>query len=100
MLYSKHCSGVALQLQRVSVRVIEYCASHAMPSVEESQYLKHIGEHLHANVDVMWTGKISIGMCEWEGLQGMQACICTAVCFQFEIQTSAAVILSWVGREI
>ena len=35
---------------------IEYCGSRADPSVEESQYLKHIGEHLHPDIDIMWTG--------------------------------------------
>ena len=29
------------------VAFVEYCASHAVPSVKESQYLKHIGDHLH-----------------------------------------------------
>ena len=34
----------------------EYCGSRAMPSITESQYLKHIGSDLHPNIDIMWTG--------------------------------------------
>lgn len=34
----------------------EYCGSRAQPSVKESPYLKHIGESLHPDIDVMWTG--------------------------------------------
>ena len=36
----------------------EYCASRAVPSVSESQYLKHLGAELHPNIDIMWTGTI------------------------------------------
>ena len=39
------------------VAFVEYCASHAVPSVKESQYLKHIGDHLHPDIDIMWTGE-------------------------------------------
>lgn len=36
---------------------LEYCGSRAVPSVVESQYLNHLGEHLHPSIDVLWTGK-------------------------------------------
>ena len=35
----------------------EYCGSRALPTVSESQYLKHIGSDLHPNIDIMWTGE-------------------------------------------
>ena len=38
--------------------ILEYCGSRAVPSVSKSQYLHHIGETLHPNIDIMWTGNI------------------------------------------
>ena len=35
----------------------EYCASRAIPSVKESDYLNHIGVELHKDIDILWTGK-------------------------------------------
>ena len=34
----------------------EYCASRALPSVSQSEYLKTIGSKLLPDVDIMWTG--------------------------------------------
>ena len=34
----------------------EYCATRAVPTVSTSEYLKTLGEQLHQNIDVMWTG--------------------------------------------
>jgi protein O-GlcNAcase/histone acetyltransferase len=34
----------------------EYCASRAIPSVKESDYLNHIGVELHKDIDILWTG--------------------------------------------
>ena len=28
--------------------------------MRDSQYLKHIGKHLHPNIDVMWTGMSTV----------------------------------------
>ena len=36
---------------------LEYCGSRAVPSVVESQYLSHLGDHLHLNIDILWTGE-------------------------------------------
>lgn len=41
---------------------VEYCASRAEPSVRDSQYLKHVGHHLHPDIDIMWTGR-AVGGC-------------------------------------
>ncbi|XP_035216464.1 protein O-GlcNAcase-like isoform X2 [Stegodyphus dumicola] len=34
----------------------EYCAARAIPNVQNSEYLNTIGQKLHLNIDVMWTG--------------------------------------------
>ena len=34
----------------------EYCATRAVPNVCASEYLRTLGEQLHQNIDVMWTG--------------------------------------------
>lgn len=34
----------------------EYCASRAIPSVRNSEYLNTIGSKLHPEIMVMWTG--------------------------------------------
>jgi protein O-GlcNAcase / histone acetyltransferase len=34
----------------------EYCASRAVPTVLQSEYLNTVGTKLHPNIDVMWTG--------------------------------------------
>ena len=34
----------------------EYCASRAVPSVSQSEYLNTVGTKLLPNIDVMWTG--------------------------------------------
>lgn len=37
---------------------LEYCASFARPSVEDSTYLKNLGNLLHAEIMIMWTGEL------------------------------------------
>lgn len=37
----------------------EYCASRALPTVADSQYLLHIGAELHPDIDIMWTGEVN-----------------------------------------
>lgn len=37
--------------------LVEYCASRAEPAVKDSQYLRHVGEHLLPDIDIMWTGR-------------------------------------------
>ncbi|GFY71708.1 protein O-GlcNAcase [Trichonephila inaurata madagascariensis] len=34
----------------------EYCAARAIPNVQNSEYLNTIGQKLHMNIDIMWTG--------------------------------------------
>ncbi|KAG8202078.1 hypothetical protein JTE90_010441 [Oedothorax gibbosus] len=34
----------------------EYCAARAIPNVQNSEYLNTIGQKLHLNIDIMWTG--------------------------------------------
>jgi beta-N-acetylglucosaminidase len=34
----------------------EYCGRMAKPSVSESSYLRELGEHLHQDIDIFWTG--------------------------------------------
>ncbi|XP_054709720.1 protein O-GlcNAcase-like [Uloborus diversus] len=34
----------------------EYCAARAIPNVQNSEYLNTIGQKLHLDIDVMWTG--------------------------------------------
>jgi len=35
---------------------VEYCSSRATPCVKDSEYLKTIGDLLHPNINVFWTG--------------------------------------------
>ena len=35
----------------------EYCGSRAVPNVANSQYLEVVGENLHKNIDILWTGR-------------------------------------------
>lgn len=37
--------------------IVEYCAARAIPNVQNSEYLNTIGQKLHLNIDIMWTGK-------------------------------------------
>lgn len=37
---------------------IEYCSRMAKPSLERSSYLQTIGNGLHPDIDIFWTGKI------------------------------------------
>ena len=46
-----HCFNVVLIL------FIEYCKTRAVPSVKNSNYLNTLGEELHKDVNIMWTGK-------------------------------------------
>ncbi|XP_042909994.1 protein O-GlcNAcase isoform X1 [Parasteatoda tepidariorum] len=34
----------------------EYCAARAIPNVQNSEYLNTIGQKLHIDIDIMWTG--------------------------------------------
>uniref|UniRef100_A0A914C7W7 protein O-GlcNAcase n=1 Tax=Acrobeloides nanus TaxID=290746 RepID=A0A914C7W7_9BILA len=34
----------------------EYCESRAVPSLEESSYLNTLGENLHTDIHILWTG--------------------------------------------
>ncbi len=34
----------------------DYCGRMAKPSVNESAYLQELGEHLHQDIDIFWTG--------------------------------------------
>ena len=35
----------------------EYCASRAVPTVSESEYLRTIGNKLLPGIEIFWTGK-------------------------------------------
>jgi hypothetical protein len=37
---------------------LEYCNRMAKPSVEKSVYLQTIGNGLHPDIDIFWTGNI------------------------------------------
>lgn len=37
----------------------EYCASRAVPTVTNSQYLNTIGEKLLPGIEIMWTGMLN-----------------------------------------
>ena len=39
---------------------LEYCGKFAQPNVPESEYLRDIGNYLHSDIIVMWTGKVII----------------------------------------
>lgn len=38
----------------------EYCATRAVPDVENSEYLRSIGSRLESGIDIMWTGRMVI----------------------------------------
>lgn len=63
LLFNYYCIKILLPsvecLTNSQLVLSEYCASRAVPSVSESQYLKHLGAELHPNIDIMWTGTIS-----------------------------------------
>ena len=39
----------------------EYCGVFAQPNVQDSKYLKDLGEKLHQEIEIMWTGPRLIG---------------------------------------
>lgn len=51
----------------------DYCGRMAKPSVSESTYLQELGEHLHEDIDVFWTGpEIVSGEISVESVQELQ----------------------------
>ena len=36
--------------------ISEYCKTRSFPTVKKSEYLNTIGEKLHPDIDILWTG--------------------------------------------
>jgi protein O-GlcNAcase/histone acetyltransferase len=41
----------------ICIYFIEYCATRAVPNVENSGYLQTLGQNLDQDINVLWTGK-------------------------------------------
>ena len=38
----------------------EYCATRAVPDLARSEYLEILGEQLHKNIGILWTGRVTV----------------------------------------